>query len=253
MRMHPLVIGLAVPFLLAASVDRADAVSEAVTLFSETFDGYTEFPDEVPNNDEVNLGPPLISEGADENWFAARFGAPETDFDCDLAVQKSGGSGNKTPVGRFEDQAGLLFSVDTTGLSNVVLSFDWRTFAAPTGDQSVVGYFVGATPFQNDTEQPFGNGNEHEDCADVRCDLASVDPGLFTELLRVDVHSDFTHHEFALPAGVGTLWIAFWHDGGENDYTKLDNVKVTAVPEPAAALLLLLGTAGLAAFGSKRP
>ena len=143
MRLRLFVIGLALPFALAAMSDRA----EAITIFDETFDGYTEFPDEVPDNDEVNLGVPLISEGASENWFAARFGAPETDFDCDLAVQEHGGSGNNTPVGRFEDQAGLLFAVDTTGLTDVLLSFDWRTFAAPAGDQSVVGYFVGASPF----------------------------------------------------------------------------------------------------------
>jgi len=244
MRLHLFVIGFALPFALATIGDSA----EATTIFNETFDGYTEFPDEVPDNDEVNLGAPLIAEGASENWFAARFGAPETDWDCDLAVQEHGGSGNNTPVGRFEDQAGLLFAVDTTGLSDVLLSFDWRTFAAPAGDQSVVGYFVGDSPFPVTLSS---EANDQE-CKDQRCDLPSVDPALFTELLRVDVHSDFTHNEFALPSNVGTVWVAFWHDGGENDYTKLDNVVVTGVPEPSAALLLLAGTAGLAAFGRKR-
>jgi hypothetical protein len=246
MRLRGCSIGLALTIALLAIGQAASAV----TIFHETFDGYTEFPDEVPDNDEVNLGVPLISEGADENWFAARFGAPETDFDCDLAVQESGGSGNKTPVGRFEDQAGLLFSIDTTGLTDVVLSFDWRTFAAPAGDQSVVGYFVG--DLQLGGAEPLRNG-EHPEC-DEACEIPSVDPALFTELLRVDVHSDFTSHEFALPSDVGTIWIAFWHDGGENDYTKLDNVMVTAnpIPEPSAALLLLGGVAGLAAFGRKR-
>jgi len=245
MRLRLFVIGLALPFALAAIGDPAEAIS----IFDETFDGYTEFPDEVPDNDEVNLGVPLISEGASENWFAARFGAPETDWDCDLAVQEHGGSGNNTPVGRFEDQAGLLFAVDTTGLTDVLLSFDWRTFAAPAGDQSVVGYFVGASPFPL---EPLSA--DHGDCEDQRCDLPSVDPDLFTELLRVDVHSNFTHNEFALPGNVGIVWVAFWHDGGENDYTKLDNVLVTAtaIPEPSAALLLLAGTAGLAGFGRKR-
>lgn len=245
MRLRALCFGLALPLCLLGFGQAAGAV----TIFDETFDGYTEFPDEVPDGDEVNLGVPLISEGADENWFAARFGTPETDFDCDLAVQEHGGSGNKTPVGRFEDQAGLLFSIDTTGLSDVILSFDWRTFAAPAGDQSVVGYFVGDLPFGN---EPL-NG-EHAECDVERCDIPSVDPALFTELLRVDVHSDFTHHEFSLPSDVGVIWIAFWHDGGENDYTKLDNVKVTAnpIPEPSAALLLLAGTTGLALYGRKR-
>jgi hypothetical protein len=246
MRLRPWWIALALPIGLLGFGQAAGAI----TIFDETFDGYTEFPDEVPDNDEVNLGVPLVSEGANENWFAARFGAPETDFDCDLAVQEHGGSGNNTPVGRFEDQAGLLFAIDTTGLTDVILSFDWRTFAAPAGDQSVVGYFVGNLPLGNDVER---TGGEHGQCSVDDCsDLATLDPGLFTELLRVDVHSDFTHHEFALPSDVGIVWIAFWHDGGENDYTKLDNVLVTAVPEPAAALLLLAGTAGLAAFGRKR-
>jgi hypothetical protein len=252
MRPQLFAISFALPLALAAMSDRA----EAITIFDETFDGYTYFPDEVPDNDEVNLGVPLISEGASEAWFAARFGDAETDRDCDLAVQEHGGSGNNTPVGRVEDQAGLLFAVDTTGLTDVVLSFDWRTFAAPAGDQSVVGYFVGASPFPSvdPTFSSSGRHSDHGGCKDVRCDLPSVDPALFTELLRVDVHSDFTHHEFALPSNVGTVWVAFWHDGGENDYTKLDNVRVTAnaIPEPSAALLLLAGTAGLAAFGRKR-
>lgn len=245
MHLRALAFGLALPLGFVAFGDAAGAL----TIFDETFDGYTDFPDEVPDGDEVNLGPPTLAEGASESWFAARFGAPETDFDCDLAIQESGGSGNKTPVGRFEDQAGLLFAVDTTGLTDVLLSFDWRTFAAPSGDQSVVAFFVGESPF--DGAGLAGEPCEHDGCSD----LASLDPGLFTELLRVDVHSDFTHHEFALPSGAGIVWVAFWHDGGENDYTKLDNVRVTAtaVPEPAAALLLLAGTAGLAAFGRKRP
>jgi hypothetical protein len=243
--------GGSIGLLLAIALLGIGHAASAVTIFHETFDGYTEFPDEVPDNDEVNLGVPLVSEGADENWFAARFGAPETDFDCDLAVQESGGSGNKTPVGRFEDQAGLLFAIDTTGLTDVVLSFDWRTFAAPAGDQSVVGYFIGDLQLGND---PALAGAEHGGCAEEACEIPSVDPGLFTELLRVDVHSDFTHHEFALPSDVGIVWIAFWHDGGENDYTKLDNVLVTAnaIPEPSATLLLVAGTAGLVAFGRKR-
>ena len=202
MRLRLFVIGLVLPLALATVSDRA----EAITIFDETFDGYTEFPDEVPDNDEVNLGIPLTSEGASENWFAARFGAPETDFDCDLAVQEHGGSGNNTPVGRFEDQAGLLFSVDTTGLTDVLLSFDWRTFAAPAGDQSVVGYFVGASPFP--VVQPTLSSSEHDgDCEDGACELQSVDPGLFTELLRVDVHSTFTSHEYALPSNVGVVWV----------------------------------------------
>ena len=38
---------------------------------------------------------------------------------------------------RVEDDVGLLFSVDTTDLVDVVLSFDWRTFSADSADQLV--------------------------------------------------------------------------------------------------------------------
>lgn len=275
MRLRSLLLGLALPFALAGLGDRA----EATTIFSETFDGYTSFPDEDPAGDPVNPGRPLVKEGADELWYGARFGVPETEcrsckdkrpgwgkgpgkgyegpkgkpkvhnnivLDCDLAVQQVGGSGNTTPVGRFDDQAGLLFAVDTTGLSDVLLSFDWRTFLAPSSDESVVGYFVGRSPFDV-------NDCKGKDCKGKKSG-GILDPALFVELARVGGHTDFTHNQFALPENVGTVWVAFWHDGGENHFTKIDNVLVTGdkVPEPSAMFLLLAGTAGLAAFGRRK-
>jgi hypothetical protein len=220
---------------LALSLGAGDA--QALTVFSEDFDGYTSFPDERPKNDPVNFGVPLVSEGADEIWFGARFQEPETEcpgggVDCELAVQKKGGNGNDTPVGRFEDGAGLLFAVDTTGLVDVMLSFDWRSFVAGDHDERVVGYFVGQNPIGLDD---------------------FVDWSLFTELFRLGVDSDWSHHDFALPENSGTVWVAFWHEGGNNDYTKLDSVVVTAnaVPEPAALAMPVAGMLGLT--GWRRP
>ena len=305
MRSSTFVLGLALPFLLAGAAERASAL----TIFSETFDGYTSFPDAVKKKtdvtikDGVNPGVPLIKEGADEVWHAGQFGTPETpcascgsggkkgggwqdgnsqggDFgirhggkgshnitlDCDLGVQRIGGGGDKTPVARMDDHAGLLFAVDTTGLSDVMLSFDWRTFDAPAGDQSVAAYFVGNDPFSKAPictgrkcpKQPesfgWGWGGHGHKGKGGGGDSVDVDPAKFTELVRADVHDDFTHNVFTLPGNVGLVWVAFWHDGGESDFTKIDNVVVTAnpVPEPPTLMLLLAGTVGLVAMGRKR-
>ena len=224
-------------FALALGVTLQAGTADGLAIFSESFDGYTSFPDERPEGDFVNLGLPLVSEGADSEWFAGRFREPETEcsgggVDCDLAVQRRGGDGNSTPVGRFEDGAGLLFSFDTTGLTDVLLSFDWRSFAAPEEDERAVGYFVGANPIGADD---------------------FVDWSSFTELLRLGEDTEWSHHEFALPENAGTVWVAFWHDGGNNDYTKLDAVAVTAlVPEPAALAMLFTGLLGLAVWGRPR-
>jgi hypothetical protein len=235
------VLGLlvAVAFALASP-------AAATTLFWEDFDGYKHFPNFDPAFDPVNKGLPEIAEGADELWFGARFEAPDSacadgTVRCDLAVQKFGGATNLTPVGRFADDAGLLFSVDTTGFADVMLSFDWRTFLGDSGDHLVAGYFVGDIPlseFGSDRTADFTSGP-----------YAWVN---WVELIFQGSHNNFTHHEFALPGGVGTIWIALWLDNGNHDYGKVDNVHVkgTGVPEPTAALLL--GLAGLAAFGRRR-
>jgi hypothetical protein len=245
MRLARAAVGL--PALLAAVLFSLPA--SALTLFWEDFDGYKDFPAREPWFDPINRGVPEISEGADELWFGARFEKPDSPcrrggVGCDLAVQKFGGRSNPTPVGRFADDAGLLFSVDTTGLAQVMLSFDWRTFSASSADQLVAGYFVGDIPlsaFGKDRTADFLSGPYA---------WAS-----WTTLIVENAHDAFTHHVFSLPANAGTLWIAFWLDNGDHDYGKIDNVHVSGVraapppvPEPGAALLL--GAALCAAFVS---
>jgi hypothetical protein len=221
------------------------APAGADTLFWEDFDGYTSFPAQDPIGDPVNPGVPLQSEGADEVWYGARFEAadsycyPMGSVDCDLAVQKVGNlTTNPTPVGRFEDDAGILFSVDTSGYQDVTLEFDWRTFSATSGDMLVVGYFLGDIP-----EAAF--------TADMTADFRTG-PYNWTnwvELDRQNAHSTFSHETWALPDDVGPVWVAFWLDDGEGDYGKVDDVHVSAtlIPEPATALLLALGLAALSA------
>lgn len=217
----------------------------ADTLFWEDFDGYTSFPAQDPIGDHVNPGVPRQSEGADEVWYGARFQGPDSNcfpmgsIDCDLAVQQFGNlTTNPTPVGRFEDDAGILFSIDTSGYQDVTLDFDWRTFSATSGDMLVVGYFVGEIP-----AALFATNMT----ADLRS--TAYDWTNWVELERQNAHNTFSHETWALPDDAGTVWVAFWIDDGEGDYGKVDNVHVSAtlIPEPATALLLGLALAALSA------
>lgn len=53
----------------------------------------------------------------------------------------------------------------------------------------------------------------------------------------------FQGQTFLLPENAGLIYVAFWLNGGEGDYGKLDNVLITAtpVPEPTALTLVLFG------------
>ncbi len=245
------VLGLPLALALVSSPP-----ARATTFFWEDFEGYTSFPNQIPFGDPVNVGLPEISEGADELWYGARFQTPysacaDGSVGCDLTVQKYGGSTNPSHVARFSDEAALLFSVDTTGLANITLSFDWRSFSASSGDKLVAGFFAGDIPLS-----VFGS--------DRSADLLTGPYAWssWTELLRQSRHDSFTHHSFALPSDVGMIWVAFWlddegHRDWIGDYGKIDNIHVQAdsmpsAPEPAVGWLALAGLAGLAVFGARR-
>ena len=237
--------------LLLGAVLSVAAPAPAATIFFEDFNGYTSFPAFNPPGDPVNPGIPKISEGADYDWYAARFEQADStcsgaSLDCDVAVQKAGGGTNPTPVGRTEDDVGLLFSIDTTDLVDVVLSFDWRTFSATSGDQLVVGYYLGDIP-----ASVFGSARS----ADLR--FTAYSWANWVELDRQNAHDNFTHQVFDLPEDAGTVWVALWLDDGEGDFGKVDNVQVTAtakpIPEPSTALLTLAGLALLAVRSRRLP
>ena len=235
--------------------------AQAVTLFSENFEGYNSFPNQDPLFDPVNSGIAKISEGANEIWYGARFEHPTTGsndasgINSDIAIQKFGGGTNNTHTGRTEDDAGMLFKIDTVGLSSVNLSFDWRTFSASwlSGDRFVAGYRVGPLP-------EFGScsGNGEAGCfADLRSGANSWDNG-WTELLRVGPTDSWHSENYDLSAlsgnavdGQSEVWIAFWLDNGEGDYAKFDNVLVTAVPEADTYAMLLAGL-GLVGYSVSR-
>lgn len=224
--------------------------AQAVTLFSENFEGYSSFPNYDPFLDPVNSGIAKTSEGANEAWYGARFETPDNgSINEDLAIQKFGGGSNMTHTGRAEDDAGMLFKIDTTGLNNVNLSFDWRTFLTTTSDRFVVGYHVGSIA-------GFGTctGNGEAGCfADLKTslpwytnqnDLNPTTTGNWTQLLRASQNNSWTNQSYTLGNDANNqseVWIAFWMDNGEGDYAKFDNVSVSAVPEADSYAMLLAG------------
>ncbi len=218
-------IGLALALLAPA------AASDAVTIFWEDFNGYP-----YTSN---NAGIPEISEGADEFWYAGRFEQPDGGtINSDLAVQGFGGSGNPTPVGRFEDDAGILLRVPA-GYTSITLDFDWRTFQAETTDRLVVGYHVG-------DDLGFDTGaNRFRDFYSILGGHSQVVQWWtdeWTEVLRASASNTFNHVSVSLPSDA-VVWVAFWLDNGENDHGKLDNVHVQGVLVPEPATVLLVGAA----------
>ena len=262
MRVSSLAALAAFSLALACSLALGTGAS-AVTLFAEDFDGYTSFPTQNPSGDYVNAGRPKISEGADGTWYGIRFENTGCTGSCvsdgtasgmndDLAVQRYGdsfdgqGPGNQTPVGRFEDDAGLVFQISTVGLTNITLGFDWRTFSTTSGDLVRVGYYASASPI---SFMSFDGGG----FLDAR--TGTYKWNNWTELMSDGQQGTFQHESFSLPGSVAYLYVAFWMDDGEMDFGKLDNVVVSAsaLPEPGTlALLALVGLAGLAHRRSSR-
>ena len=207
-----------------ALLSLTSGAASAASLFHEDFDGYSSFPAQDPLGDPINPGLPNIAEGADSHWYGIRFDTPSSggSLDADIAVQRQGGGANLTPVGRVEDEAGIAFNISTVGYGSATLDFDWRTFLVSGADRLRAGYYVGTIP-------AFASG----DYFDARG--TSYAWPSWTPLLS-GKGDTFQHATYSLPTGVASLWVVFWLDNGEGDFGKVDNVNVTAVPEPSIAL-----------------
>jgi hypothetical protein len=213
--------------------------ASASPLFEETFDGYTSFPDEHPAGDPVNFGLPEISEGADELWYGGRFQTPDNGtIQQDIAVQSIGGTPNGTPVGRVEDEAGLIFNVSTLGFLSASLDFDWRLFSASAPDTLRAGYFVGTiTGWAGDRTKSFVG-----------------QWGSWTQI-GTKTTSTWSHVSTTLPGNEVSVWVAFWLDNGEGDFGKIDNIVVVSgqqVPEPTTFVLAGFGVAAVGSVAVQR-
>jgi hypothetical protein len=222
-----------------AQADHLFCDTQAGPIFCEDFEGY-------PTGSSTYNGIPETGEGASETWYGGRFEPWDGGtIHQDVVVRYLPGTfPDHHHYARFEDEAGILFNISTTGLSNVVLQFDWRTHLVGVNDRLVVGYFAGPIDFVNDTSEgsPYPN-LVHNFLADG----PSWTTGGWVELDRLTDPTVWDTETYALPGGEADLWVAFWMDDGEQDYGKIDNVLVTAIPEPSTALLVGLGLVALSA------
>ena len=248
----------------------------ATVLFSEGFNGITAgyvsescgsgCSHKITNGVPTSGGGNTVNGGADEDWYGARFERPDNGRIVeDVGAQQVGGNtptgNNPTPVGLVQDDAGLMLRLDTTGFTNISLTFDWRTFATESGDRLVVGYFVGDL----DAGHPTGFA------ADRTIDLRPISEGgpgngawnwagfggQWIELMRSRNERWTWDQAFSLTLADNApeVWVAFWLDNGNLDNGKMDNVVVAAhriVPLPAAAWLLGAGFLGYLGLGRSR-
>jgi hypothetical protein len=242
----------------------------ATVLFQEDFDGITTgyYYDNCGGacSHYIQNGVPMatgsgttINGGADNDWYAARFQSGPGTILSDVGVQSVGGNAqiagstsyynNQTPVGMFQDDAGLLFKISTTGYTDIILTFDWRTFVAESSDKVTVGYYVGSiTGFAADRTK------------DLRSGSGTPSWSSWTQLMSGSGdnkwHLDQT---FTLTNAndAPEVWVAFWLNDGESDVGKVDDIVVmgtqVVVPVPAAVWLFGSGLLGLAGLARRKP
>ncbi len=210
--------------------------AEAVILLQEDFN----------TGSGTTVGVPTITNGADNDWFGARFQTGAGATSADINVQSQGSSTDQ--YASFEDDAGILYNISTVGYVDALLSFDWRTNGTESGDTFTYGYFVGTI-----------SGFD----AFRTIDLTSpVDPANFTNWtgFALGTAGSFTNQTLTLPGGQSSIWIAFWLNDGNGDEGRVDNILIDgnlganagAVPEPASMMLLGSGLLGVLGIRKKK-
>lgn len=239
------------------------AAASSVTLFFEDFEGYA-FPPVGSNGvPAFDPGVPSLAEGAKGIWYGAHFAPPNVS-----GSQSANDMGVQQPVdyrpldtiqgGRLSNEAGILFSVDTSAFVSASLSFDWTTWYPEPLDAFRFGYRVGSLPFGPCT------GMGESGCYADFSGVADFWSSQFAELgsgqspPSAPPGGSGKNETFALPVAPD-VWVAFWMDSSVETAScpsyrcgiaMLDNVRVTgSTPDPQPTAVPLPGSVWLFAPG----
>ncbi len=221
--------------------------AQATTLFSDNFNSYGS--DSQSASASFQAG---VTHGT-SGWYGARFqngyGAAINDLriGCPLCFEFG-----DVQHAILQDDVGLLLNINTTGYSEVALSFDWRTALTVQGDAFFAGYYEG------DLSSEFGSSNI------AQFNSLHGPAWFFTDWTQIAAGrvggGGASVVDYYLPVGVESLWLAFWFNdsrlgaGIECAFGYLDDVHIrgNVVPEPATALLFGIGALGAGMLRRRR-
>ena len=186
-----------------------------------------------------------------EGWYGARLETPETVGAIGGDIFRFGTSQplpmaiNDLVVG---DHGGLMIHLDTTGYQagTVTLTFDWVTAGGPVApERARVGYAPGSTFVDAPTNSITIDDVPFTACGTQPCNLLDFPASGATDgdfwdnrWTELPIQNSGLYaggapatpplsESFTLPAGESSLWVMFQIDGGNGDFTAVDNVRVT--------------------------
>ena len=193
---------------------------------------------------EVNWAVPIEANGADNDWYAARFadGAPGRSISDDVGMSQMAYTDPKMH-GWASDGAALLININTLGsYDNTILHFSWM---------EGFGDGIGRASFWDDNDDITGFN------ADRTIDLRTGPYNLrnWSEHDTSGPVIQWTQSSLRITDNKPSVWVAFWMLGGTQDYLRVTDIYVEGEPTPPVpepSTLILIGSGVLGLFGFKK-
>gem|GEM_PF-4919302 len=214
--------------------------TQASLIFSETWNSYSNDSSNFFLNDTAT---------ADETWYGARFESGN-DLADDLVIRYTDVNIDDNYM-RITDDAALLFNISTIGLTDVKLTYDWRTHELDSDDDLKVLYSI--NDGNGELTSAFADSNNADFVSIFGGHFESVDwrHDHFTNILTANDNGAWHSEEYMLPTNTESVWVAFFMDGSQGAYSKIDNINVTGTQIPEPISIALFGT-GILALAAKR-